>query len=94
MMFKRNFYIILGYMLSFLYELLAEMTKFIDAYGGFGDDVEKQMWKNDFRNLLNLSNKNTNHGRPTNSQMPVQNRDSHVGEMNIVISISQTELCI
>ena len=42
-MFKRNFYIILGYMLSFLYELLAEMTKFIDAYGGFGDDVEKQM---------------------------------------------------
>jgi hypothetical protein len=43
-MFKRNFYIVLAYrkMFGFLNELLAEMTKYIDAYGGFGDDVDKK----------------------------------------------------
>jgi hypothetical protein len=38
----RKFYIVLGYMFTFLYELLAEMSRLVDAYGGFGDDVDEK----------------------------------------------------
>ncbi len=41
-MFKLVFYIVLVYMLSFLYELIAEMSKLVDAYGGFVDDVDEK----------------------------------------------------